>query len=136
MKRLLRRSAALLSLLAIAGCGGNRQLQSVSLNPASADARNFPNGQVSFIATGTFSMPPSPVNLTSKDVFWCVGSSNGDCVGNVNPGANLDQNGAAQCNPGFVGTATILAGTQSSVMVNPDRGPQLKVFGAAQLTCP
>jgi len=135
MIRLSRRSTVLLFLFAIAGCGSNRELQSVSLNPASADARNFPNGQVSFIATGTFSMPPSPVNLTSKDVFWCVGSSNGACVGNVNPGANLDQNGAAQCNPGFVGTATILAGTQSSVMVNPDQGPQLKVFGTAQLTC-
>jgi hypothetical protein len=136
MKRLSRTPAVLLFLLAIAGCGSNRQLQSVSLNPASADARNFPNGHVPFIATGTFSKPPSPVNLTSKNVFWCVGSSNGACVGNANPGANLDQNGAAQCNPGFAGTATILAGTQSSVMVNPDQGPQLKVFGTAQLTCP
>ncbi len=89
MRRLLRRSTVLLSILAMAGCGSNRQLQSVSLNPASADAKNFPNGQVSFIATGTFSSPPSPQNVTSKDVFWCVGRSNGACVGNVNPGATL-----------------------------------------------
>jgi hypothetical protein len=136
MERLTWISAGLLLLVVIAGCGGNRQLKSVSLSPASADARNFPNGQVSFIATGTFSSPPSPQNLTSKDVFWCVGSSSGDCVGNVNPGASLDQSGMAQCNPGFAGTATILAGTQSSVMVNPDQGQQLKVFGSAQLTCP
>jgi hypothetical protein len=70
------------------------------------------------------------------DVLWCVGSSNGACVGNANPGATLDQNGVAQCNPGFVGTATILAGTPSLVMENPDSGPQLKVFGSARLTCP
>jgi hypothetical protein len=136
MKRLPWMPAGLLLLLAIAGCGSNRQLQSVSLSPASADAQNFPNGHVPFIATGTFSKPPSPMNLTSKDVFWCVGSSNGGCIGNANPGANLDQNGVAQCNPGFVGTATILAGTQSSVMMIPDQGSQLKIFGSAQLTCP
>jgi hypothetical protein len=136
MKRLPWMSVGLLSLLTTAGCGSNRELQSVSLSPTSADARNFPNGQVRFVASGTFTNPPSPANLMSKDVFWCVGSSTGACVGNANPGANLDQNGVAQCNPGFVGTATILAGTQSSVMVNPDQGPQLKIFGSAQLTCP
>ena len=136
MERLTWVSAGLLLLFASAGCGSNRQLQSVSLSPASADARNFPNGHVAFIATGTFSNPPSTVNLTSKDVFWCVGSSNGACVGNANPGANLDQSGVAQSSPGFVGTAIILAGTQSSFMVNPDQGPQLKIFGTAQLTCP
>jgi hypothetical protein len=122
--------------LVLSGCGSNRQLQSVSLNPPSADAQSFPGAQVPFAATGTFSQPPSPSKLTSKDVLWCVGTSAGACLGNINPGTSVDQNGAAQCNPGFVGKATILAGTQSSVMVNPDQGPQLKVFGTAQLTCP
>jgi len=31
--------------LGIVGCGNTRQLQSVTLNPALADARNFSNGQ-------------------------------------------------------------------------------------------
>src|ERR1700674_2249984 len=96
--------------LGIVGCGSSRQLQSVTLSPASADSRNFPNGQVSFTATGAFSKKPSPVQLTSKDVTWCVGSSSGMCVGNINPGVTVDQNGLAQCLPGFTGTATILAG--------------------------
>ena len=122
--------------LGIAGCGSGRQLQSVALTPASADARNFPNGQVSFAANGAFSKPPSPVQLTSNDVTWCVGSNSGMCVGNINPGVTVDQNGLAQCVPGFTGTATVLAGTGSSSNMNPDGGSQLKIFGAAQLTCP
>jgi len=48
----------------------------------------------------------------------------------------VDQTGMAQCDSGFVGTATILAGTQSSVMMNPDQGSQLRIFGSAKLTCP
>jgi hypothetical protein len=128
----------LLPLIAfgIVGCGGSRKLQSVALTPASADAEDFLNGQVSFVATGTFSKPPSPAQLTSKDVMWCTGSSDGVCVGNAIPGATVDQNGLAQCSPNFTGIATILAGTASSSMGNPDAGTQLKVFGSAQLTCP
>ncbi|HEY6369302.1 MAG TPA: hypothetical protein VIX37_01875 [Candidatus Sulfotelmatobacter sp.] len=48
----------------------------------------------------------------------------------------VDQNFRAQSSPTFVGTATVLARTQSSMMANPD-GPQpLRVFGSAQVTCP
>ncbi len=120
----------------IMGCGSSRQSQSVALTPALADAKDFSNGQVSFTATGTFSKPPSPAQLSSKDVMWCAGSSDGVCVGNAIPGATVDQNGLAQCSPNFTGTATILAGTASSSMGNPDAGTQLKVFGSAQLRCP
>jgi hypothetical protein len=125
-----------LTTLGIVGCGSSRQLQSVTLSPAWADAQNFPSGQVSFTATGTFSKKPSPLKLTSKDVTWCAGSSSGMCVGNINPGITVDQNGLAQCVPGFAGTVTILAGAESSSMMNPDGGSQLKIFGAAHLTCP
>jgi len=125
----------LFAALVMSGCGSSRQLQSVTLSPASADAQSFPGGQVPFGATGTFSKPPSPSNLTSKDVQWCVGTSTGACVGNINPGASVDQTGLAQCNSGFVGTATILAGN-GGVTMNPDGGSQLKVFGSAKLTCP
>ena len=126
----------LLTAAMMSACGSGRHLQSVSLSPASADAQNFPNGQVQFTATGTFSQPPSPAQLTSKDVLWCAGSDNGICVGNANPGATVDQNGLAQCLPMFSGTATILAGKPSSMMGNPDSGPTLTIFGVAQLTCP
>jgi hypothetical protein len=76
------------------------------------------------------------VQLTTKDVQWCVGTSTGACVGNINAGASVDQNGLAQCNAGFVGTANILAGNVASMPMNPDAGAQLKTFGAAKLTCP
>jgi hypothetical protein len=66
-------------------------LQSVTLSPASANAQDFANGQVPFAATGTFSKPPSPQPLTSNDVSWCVGVSDGVCAGNINLGARLIQ---------------------------------------------
>jgi hypothetical protein len=126
----------LLAAAAVSGCGGSRHLQSVSLSPAVADAQSFPNGQAVFTATGTFSKPPSPETLTSKDVLWCVGGSDGTCVGNAIPGATVDQNGLAQCNAAFTGTVIVLAGKTSSTMGIPDSGAKLDVFGSAQLTCP
>lgn len=125
-----------LAALGFSACGSGRQLRSVSLSPPVADAQSFPGGKVPFVATGIFNNSPTPVTLTSKDVMWCMGASDGSCVGNINPGATVDQTGMAQCNPGFVGTATILAGKPSSVMGMPDTGSQLKVFGSAKLTCP
>jgi hypothetical protein len=126
----------LFATFVMSGCGSSRQLQSVTLAPASADAQSFRGGQVQFAASGTFSEPPSPVQLTSKDVQWCVGTSTGACVGNINPGASVDQNGLAQCNTGFVGTVNILAGNVATMPMNPDTGARLKTFGAAKLTCP
>jgi hypothetical protein len=125
----------LLSLVTFAaGCGNSHPLQNVILSPATADARNFPNGQVQFTATGSVNgMPSQP--LKSPQIFWCTGTSNGMCAGNIAQGASIDQNGLAQCNANFTGTVTVLAGTSVPSM-NPDIGPQLKVFGLARLTCP
>ena len=124
----------LLSLAALS-CGSSRHLQSVTLLPAAAEAQNFPHGQVQFTATGIFSKPPSPKQLTNKDIGWCVGSESGGCDGNFNPGIALDQNGLAYCLPTFTGTAIVLAGT-GIPSSKPDFGGQLKVFGSAKLTCP
>lgn len=130
----------LIAALLTFGCGSGRQLRTVTLSPPSADAQNFPGGQVQFTATGTFSQPPSPAQLTSKDVSWCMGglgNPGGQCVGNANPGGTVTPNGLAQCNPMFTGTTTILAGTavpESNPM--PDSGSKLKIFGSATLTCP
>lgn len=123
-----------LSLITL-GCGSDRRLQSVSLSPSKADARNFPSGHVPFAATGTFSKPPSPQPLTSNEVTWCVGVSPGSCPGNIAVGATVDQNGLAQCNPSFVGTAIVMAGKMKPSMM-PDQGSQMTVFGSAQLICP
>ncbi len=127
-------SFALFAVLGTLGCG-NSKLTSVTISPATADAQNFPGGQVQFTATGTFSGSSKQVQL--KNTTWCVGSSSGMCNGNIASAATIDGNGLAQCTGGLVagGTVTILAGTGHS-MGNPDGGAQLDVFGTAQLTCP
>ena len=43
-------------------------LNSITISPATADAQNYPAGQVPFIATGYYSTPPSPV--TSLTATW------------------------------------------------------------------
>lgn len=131
----------LLSSLAALSCGASRHLESVTLQPEVATAQNR---QFQFTATGTFSAPPSPMTLTSKDVTWCTGTAGwtgsapttpSGCIGNVIPFATIDQNGLATCGPTSHGTGYILAGTQPMSM-NPDGGSQFKVFGSAILTCP
>ena len=122
--------ASLVSLIGMLGCGSGRHLESIALSPATARA------QGSFTATGIFNQKPSPVQLTSKDVQWCIGSTMGACVGNINPGATVDQNGQAHCLQGFSGTVTVLAGTTTMTMGNPDGSQQLDIFGTATLSCP
>jgi hypothetical protein len=126
----------LAAALATSSCGDSRQLQSVTLVPASADAKDYPNGQIPMTATGAYSKPPSPVLLTSNDIVWCVGRSDGACNGNIASAVIVDVNGVAQCSLGQTGTATILAGKPTSSAVKPDGSSKLKVFGSAQVTCP
>jgi hypothetical protein len=130
----------LILLLATVSCGSGRHLQSVTLQPSVATAQN---GQFQFTATGTFSAPPSPATLTSKDVTWCTGeltsapsASPNSCIGFVIPFATVDQNGLATCNPTLHGTGYILAGAHPIASMIPDEGSQFKVSGYATLTCP
>lgn len=110
---------AIAGMLLTAGCGQN----SVGVNPASADAQNFPGGMVSFSATGV------------RNPTWCIGTASGMCNGNIASIATIDTTGHAQCLPGRSGTVTVLAG-MSRGMHNPDGGFQLSPFGSAQLMCP
>jgi hypothetical protein len=101
-----------------AGCGNAapRTLQSVTASPASADAKNFANGRVQFIPTGTYNKPPTPVTPLPVTA-WSASPSTI---------AAIDQNGIAECLTGQVGTVKI------EVAVAGD-GPLIDV---AQLTCP
>lgn len=134
MKHLAYLPLLLLSAAALLSCGSSRHLTGINVTPATADAQSYPGGQVPFAATGIYSQAPSPQQLEASSVTWCVGSSSGACDGNVAIRVSV-QNGVAQCDQGFTGTVTILAGTQP-IMMNPDAGSQLKVFGSSQLTCP
>ncbi len=124
-----------LGSLGALSCGSSnspRLLQSMTLAPAAADAQNFPNGQVQFTATGSFTAPPTPAQVTVAT--WCVHDSNG-CTAGV--GASVDADGVAQCDAGFTGTVTIAAlasnGAGAPVVMG---GTGALVTGTAQLTCP
>lgn len=55
-----------MALLNVSGCGGsNRQLQSISINPASVTAQG---GQAQFTASGQFTN--SPMTVTPVSVAW------------------------------------------------------------------
>lgn len=138
MNEAIRRTLVVLPIILIAGCGGRgaRELVSVNVTPNAADAQSFPNGQVQLMASGTFNLPPSPVQLTSQDVMWCIGDPNGHCAGFINSGATVSPSGLAQCNSGFNGIVTVLAGQPQAPAPMPDVGTQLRIFGTAQLTCP
>jgi len=128
------RPASLLAILlsisiVVLACGGNgHMLQSVSVSPAA-----FTGAQAQFTATGIYNSMPTSVDITGTTT-WCIGSSNGICDGNIAQQAYVSA-GLAQCNSGFSGTVTVLAG-QKGAAPNPDQGFQLQPFGAALLTCP
>lgn len=125
-------------VLSSAGCGnGNRQLQSITVMPSTADAQTFPGGQVQFSALGDYGgMPPKVAPLSS--VQWCASADAGVCVGqNVKPGVTIDPNGLAKCDAGSAGSWTINANSPPTQASQPggEMGANI-VFGSATLTCP
>jgi hypothetical protein len=115
--------ALFLTLVTLA-CGGStsRQLHSITVNPAVADAQSATSGQVQFTATGNFNKPP--LTETPLTVAWAVSDVTI---------ATIDNSGVAQCIASAVGTVAITG----SVTVQPLDGQQGATFkGTAQLTCP
>jgi|SRR5215471_4142105 len=125
--------------LGIGGCGGStksssRQLQSITVTPASADAQASPGGKVQFMATGTFNM--APMTVMSTPVLWSIGNPFGSPPPTM-PAATIDVNGLAQCN-GFVGKAIIeaTAPTEPEIPLLQMTSMTVTVSGMAQMTCP
>jgi hypothetical protein len=114
--------------ITLLACGSNRTLQSVTVSPTAVTG---PQAQLT--ATAIYNAMPTSVDITATTT-WCIGSSDGICDGNIAQHAYVTA-GLAQCNSGFSGTVTVLAG-QKGPAPNPDQGYQLQPFGAAQLTCP
>jgi hypothetical protein len=120
----------------IAGCGGSmtgssRQMQSLTVTPASADAQAFAGGKVQFTAMGTFNM--APLTVMSPSVLWSIGSPFGPPPNT----ASVDSNGLAQCN-GFVGTTIVeaTAPTEPEIPLLGMTSTTNTVTGRAQLICP
>jgi hypothetical protein len=131
-------AAVVLLGLGALGCGGSmnsaRQMQSLTVTPASADAQAFPGGKVQFTATATFNMAPTTV--MSSPVLWSIGSPFAPPPMN-SPAASVDVNGVAQCN-GFVGNAIVeaTAPTEPEIPLLQMSSTTPMVSGTAQLICP
>jgi hypothetical protein len=129
---------ALLAIAITLACGSPpRALQSVSLNPLTADAQGSP---VQFTATGYFNKKPSPVTLSAANWGACYQNQQTTAV-------SVSAEGVAQCASGTVGTYTVWAWAQSGadscggnngeVPASPCGGAGVcQVTGTAQLTCP
>jgi len=103
--------------------------QSLILCPAVADAKDYPNGQVQFIAIGSYNTSPSPA--LPKPVLW------GACQQNQSTtGVTVSTAGIAQCASGASGTYTVWA-TGGPVLCNVI-GPcgACGPTAFAKLTCP
>jgi len=117
--------------ITLLSCGNSNKLQSISISPASADAKDYPNGQVQFTAVGTYANGSQVKPLT---VLWSPGAPWLALPAAV----QLDSNGVASCGNVPAGTYPVWAGApidphtpvsgmnQSTPLVN----------GTAHLTCP
>jgi hypothetical protein len=109
----------------------SRQLQSITVSPASADAKNS-GGMVQFTAMGNFNMDPM---MAATPVRWSVG--NPFSTQPVPAGVSVDMNGLAQCS-GFTGMVMIeaTAPTDPNMPLSKMTMTTMNVSGMAQLTCP
>ena len=141
--------AGLLSLTVVACSSGmmtmmnTRQMQSITVTPASANAQNFPGSAVQFTATAHFNMDPM---TATPQVLWTVGSPfpmmpmsfrSSSMMSPMASGVTISANGMAQCN-GFVGTVTIQATAPMDPNISVSQMSSMRgnVTGMAQLMCP
>jgi hypothetical protein len=122
---------------AILSCGSSaqHQLQSITLSPASADAQQYPDGQVQFVVTGYYNTAPLTVSPLAATWGACYQSSPTTEI-------SINSTGGAQCGVGAVGTYLIWAndplpdtGVYSCPSTNAC-GQGCVVSATAQLTCP
>ena len=130
----------------VLACGGSRKIQSITVNPASADAKDYPDGKVPFIATGKYNM--SPPTVTPLRANWAVASlQTANSVPTLGVGTDevlIDANGVAQCAAGAAGTFSVAAWVALPYSGPPTPCPLTlygsmscpNVMGTTQLTCP
>ena len=115
--------------LAAAGPSSNSALESITLCPATADARNYPGGQVQFVATGYYSEPPIVTPIAPQ--VWGACSQNAPISV-----VSVTGKGLAQCLEGASGTYTVFASVGTNCNVIGPCGAGCQITGTAQLTCP
>jgi hypothetical protein len=104
-------------------------LQSITLNPVTADAQDYPGGQVPFTATGHYINPSHTV--TPQPALW------GACQQSApTSDISITSKGLAQCASGAAGTYTVFAFVSTNCNVIDACGGGCTIVGTAQLTCP
>src|SRR5581483_1669908 len=124
-----------LSLFAAASlsCSSNHRLQSITISPASADAKDFSNGQVQFTAMGNYGMMTQSAPV--KVLWW--NSTPWVLAPTTPPGFNIDSNGVATCT-NLTGMFSLWATApkDQSIAVSQMTQSTSQVTATAQLTCP
>lgn len=125
--------ATLISSCSSGDANLGRVLFSVSVTPATADAHNFPGGQVVFTASGMFNLPPSPAPLTFTAPY--VGQF--VVLNPTNPPATIatvvstgNSTVTVQCASEASGTVPVVASASAN------NGTDTVITGSAALTCP
>jgi hypothetical protein len=129
-------AVALLFCAAVAlSCGassqGPSQLQSIMLNPATADAQSYPDGIVPFTATGYYTNPTHSVTPQVANWVACQDDTPTTAV-------SVTNKRAAQCASGSSGVYAINAWnvSNSECTAITACGGGCTIVGSAQLTCP
>ena len=126
---------AVLSVAAISCATSNpntfRVLTSIKVTPNQADASTFPNGQVTFAATGQFNIPPlsGPVSSAApyNGQFFVDNPSNQTVANIISTGTGTI---TVQCVAGVSATVGVVAAASAN------NGTATTVTGQSALTCP
>jgi hypothetical protein len=138
MKRFRPQISFLLLVLAAAitlACGSGAHIpQSVVVNPATANAQDYPGASLQFTATVYYNTKPSPVSPAQASWSACY-------QGGPTDGVSVSSSGVAQC--AASGTYTIYAFVPNPTVKGVCGGGSLPcggscggVVGTAKLTCP
>jgi hypothetical protein len=103
--------------------------QSITVSPLTANAQQYPDGQVTFVATGYFQSPPSPVSPLQARWGVCFQNS-------ATTEVSITQTGVAQCQVGAKGAYMVFASRMTMCTAITACGGGCQVSGFATLTCP
>lgn len=103
--------------------------QSVGVCPATADAKDFLDGQVQFIATAYYLNQPPVTPLTNATWGACYQNAPTDEV-------TISNKGLAQCASGASGAYSVFASVPTNCLVIGPCGAGCQISGYAKLTCP
>jgi hypothetical protein len=122
-------TTALCGLNVSSGPNQSGSLQSVTVCPATADAKNYTSGLVPFTAIGFYDTQPSPVAPLKG--FW------GACSQQTPTNdVTISSSGVAQCAAGATGTYSVFAAEPGVCDAITACGGGCQITGYAQLSCP